>query len=246
MPKTPYIRTEEIESATIGLLADYGRKYKPVLAPPVPVEEVLEGHLELTLDFDDLPRRLRRPDALGATWLQMRQVVIDQSLDPTGSPAKEGRYRFTLAHEIAHWELHRRLFLIDPAQASLFGEEQKPSIVCRTGSRKEPMEWQADTFSGFLLMPKEMVLGAWEKHTGGRDAYVAETEIKGLASKWGLADDSQPTVEIARLMAKDFRVSGQAMQIRLIGLGLIRTEQPPPDLFNATNSVSSATSREGE
>ena len=48
MPKTPYMRTEDIEAATLGLLADYGRKYKPVLAPPVPVEEILEGHLELT------------------------------------------------------------------------------------------------------------------------------------------------------------------------------------------------------
>jgi len=246
MPKTPYMRTEDIEAATLGLLADYGRKYKPVLAPPVPVEGILEGYLELTLDFDDLPRRLRIPDALGATWLQMRQVVIDQSLDPTGSPSKEGRYRFTLAHEIAHWELHRRLFLTDPAQASLFGEEQKPSIVCRTGSRKEPMEWQADSFSGFLLMPKDMILRSWETRTGGRDAYVAETEIKGLASQWGLADDIRPTVEIARTMAADFRVSGQAMQIRLVGLGLIKTEQPPPDLFNATSSVNSATGREGE
>jgi len=38
-------------------------------------------------------------------------------------------------------------------------------------------------------------------------------------------------VEIARTLARQFRVSGQAMQIRLIGLGLIKTEKPAPDLF---------------
>ncbi len=45
--------------------------------------------------------------------------MIDESLDPKKNPAKEGRYRFTLAHEGGHWRLHRHLFAKDPAQASL-------------------------------------------------------------------------------------------------------------------------------
>jgi len=52
-----------------------------------------------------------------------------------------------------------------------------------------------------------------------------------LSARWGLAEDKRPTVDIARALAREFRVSGQAMQIRLIGLGLIRTEKPAPDLF---------------
>ena len=47
--------------------------------------------------------------------------MIDESLDPEENPSKEGRYRFTLAHEGGgHWRLHRHLFAKDPAQASLF------------------------------------------------------------------------------------------------------------------------------
>lgn len=231
MGKIPFLKMDDIEAAAGCLLADYGRKYGLVSSPPVPVEEILEAHLALSLDFDDLPKRLNLPDVLGATWFQNRQIVVDQSLDPTDNPAKEGRYRFTLAHEVGHWELHRRFFLDNPAQASLFGEEPKPSIVCRTASRKEPMEWQADAFSGLLLMPRDMVLAAWKARHGSLDPYIAEKEIEGLSAKWGLADDSQPTVDVARAMAKDFKVSGQAMQIRLIGLGLIKTEEPGPDLF---------------
>ena len=55
--------------------------------------------------------------------------------------------------------------------------------------------------------------------------------MANLSAKWGLADDEQPTVDVAKDMARAFNVSGQAMQIRLIGLGLIRTEVPAPDLF---------------
>jgi len=31
-----------------------------------------------------------------------------------------GRYRFTVAHEIGHWVLHRSLFLADAARLDLF------------------------------------------------------------------------------------------------------------------------------
>lgn len=177
-------------------------------------------------------------DVLGATWIQDKVVLVDQSLDPTDNPRKEGRYRFTLAHELGHWELHRHGFLAEAAQPSLFGDKPAPSIVCRTSSRKEPMEWQADMFAGYLLMPKDMVLAAWKARFGNFEPYIAEKEIEGLSAKWGLADDSQPTVDVARAMAKDFKVSGQATQIRLIGLGLIKTEEPGLDLFTQQSQSS--------
>jgi hypothetical protein len=51
------------------------------LKPPVPVEKVLEKHLKLTLDFDDLHERLgiprsgEEPDVLGALWADHWGVV---------------------------------------------------------------------------------------------------------------------------------------------------------------------------
>jgi len=231
MAKVKFLRHSEIENATLCLLAEYGRKYGDVVEPPVPVEEILEAHLALTLDFDDLGKRIGVPDVLGATWIQDKLVLVDQSLDPTENPPKEGRYRFTLAHELGHWELHRHHFLADAGQPSLFGDKPKPSIVCRTSSRKEPMEWQADMFSGYLLMPKDMIFATWEARCGNLEPYIAKEEMADLSAKWGLADDAQPTVDIAKDLAHQFNVSGQAMQIRLIGLGLIRTEVPAPDLF---------------
>lgn len=231
MAKVKFLKHDEIENAALCLLAEYGRKYGEVLEPPVPVDAILEGHLGLAFDFDNLPKLIGVPDVLGATWIRDKVVLVDQSLDPTDNPRKEGRYRFTLAHELGHWELHRHGFLADAAQPSLFGDKPSPSIVCRTSSRKEPMEWQADMFAGYLLMPKEMIFAAWRQRFDNMDPYVAKDEMANLSAKWGLADDEQPTVDVAKEMARAFNVSGQAMQIRLIGLGLIRTEVPAPDLF---------------
>ena len=234
MKKPPFLRKEKIERAAMNLLAGYGQKFGFVEKGPIPVEEILESHLELSLDFADLPARLGYPDVLGATWIQDRNVIIDQSLDPDEHPKKEGRYRFTIAHELGHWELHRHLFGSNPDQLSFFFAEEEnpePSIVCRTRSRKDPMEWQADAFAGYLLMPKEMVFQSWREIYGGLEPYIAVDEIAYKSSQWGLSEDITPTVDIAREMAEAFLVSGQAMQIRLVGLNLIKTEESAPALF---------------
>lgn len=75
-----------------------------------------QKHLKIGIEFDDthrlfgVPRRgiAFDPDILGAIFLTKR-IVIDESLDPDDDPAKEGRYRYTAAHELGHWRLHRHL-----------------------------------------------------------------------------------------------------------------------------------------
>jgi hypothetical protein len=226
-----YLPESDIEAEALCTLAEYGRKFGEVARPPVPVEQILEAHLQLTLEVDDLPAVVGTVGVLGATYVQDRRVVIDQSLDPSEFPAMLGRYRFTVAHEVGHWALHRHAFLENPAQGRLFDERGQPSIVCRSGS-KERAEWQADCFAGHLLMPKAMVFEVWREQHGSLQPYIAVDEIADLNARWGLAEDMRPTVKAAREIARVFDVSGQAMQIRLMGLGLVRTKAPEPDLFS--------------
>lgn len=230
--KVKFLSEEQIENSSFALLAGYGREFGEIRRPPIPVEEILESHLKLRFDFDDLPRLMGKPGVLGAIWIPKREVKIDQSLDPTVDPSKEGRYRFTVSHEVGHWELHRHLFSGHPGQGSLFREQSEP-IVCRAGAT-DPIEWQANSFAAYLLMPKEMVLKAWKTIHGKLDPYVAIDELADLnvrKARWGLGPDDCPAVRVARDMARKFKVSGQAMQIRLIRLGLILTKTPAPSLF---------------
>jgi hypothetical protein len=87
--------------------------------------------------MNDLRKKLGKSDVLGATWLDDALVVIDSSLE-----GNEGRYCFTLGHELGHWQLHRPLREMDKVTFPLFsrepGEKAGPAIVCRDGQRDPP------------------------------------------------------------------------------------------------------------
>lgn len=227
--KPEFIPLPRIERAACKLLMDYGQKFGRIAEPPVPVEEIVECHLDLAFEFDDLSTRFGSDDVLGASYLDLRSVVIDTSLDPEEHPQHEGRYRFTVAHEIGHWILHVPKILAERNQLTLFDlGEPPPPIVCRSSQAKEPRETQADIFAGQLLMPEDLVREAWRSTSDGAAMNVHE-EIRELRGVYRLADDeSDPSCEAAKAMARRFKVSAQAMQIRLVGLKLLDTKRPQP------------------
>ena len=237
-PGVPFLQPEEIEWGASRLLGAYAERFGVALAPPIPVDEILESHLHLDLRFKDLPRELGKPNVLGATWVRRREVAVDESLDPTLNPKMEGRYRFTLGHEVGHWQLHRHLYPgLD--QGVLFpglAQEEEPFVICRAGDF-DSKEWQANQFAAYLLMPWEMVVQAWQELRGDLEPYCAQDEILDLCERWHLGDDQTPTVRVAREMARVFNVSGQAMQIRLRGMGLIYIDERPTLVFRGDRAT---------
>jgi hypothetical protein len=230
--KVKFLEESEITTEASLLLQAYEKQFDIRLAPPVPIDEIAECYLELDLRFDNMERRLQKKGVLGAIWIEDKRVVIDESLDPTTNPLKTGRYRFTLAHEVGHWALHRLYYLARAKQPALFGEDDEPSIICRAGD-PEPIEWQANTFAAHILMPKEMVYNAWEQQHGNLRPYNATDEVKFISGS--LADTRTSTVGIARDLAKQFHVSGQAMQIRLTGFGFVQLNKEASGLFDKWN-----------
>ncbi len=211
------------------LLGLYAGRYGMDDSAAIPVDMVVESALGLTLELDDLSKRLGAQDILGATWIQSKTVVIDQSLEPSENPAMEGRFNFTLAHEAGHWVMHAHQIADIPEQATLFDISTAPSIVCRSSQRKDSMEWQADRFASYLLMPEDRIRSYWREIRGRLDQYLAFEEIEAIKAE---SEYPIPVTQVAKDMAEHFRVSGQAMQIRLEGLKLILAEQPEPDLFS--------------
>lgn len=106
----------------------------------------------------------------------------------------EHRQRFSVAHEIGHFVLHVQP---EPAASGLFrctqGDMEVGAAVGASGERLLHLrrESEANLFAGAILMP-EAAVGAMYRVTGGRVAQLA----------------------------KHFDVSPQAMEIRLIRLGL--------------------------
>ena len=228
--KVPYLRDVEIEASANVLLAAYARRYGTEIRPPVDVESILEKHLGLHLSFDDLCAKLAVPDVLGSLWLDRSEVIVDQTLDPDEHPSALPRYRFTLGHEIGHWELHRRLVLAQRLQSKLFQQDPEPAIICRTSQRREPIELQADAFAAALLMPRAVVMEHWQRLAGPKRLKVSE--LRGKAGGFLAAALASPNREprdqhdgliefFVRPLAGLFAVSAPAMRIRVKQLGLI-------------------------
>jgi Zn-dependent peptidase ImmA (M78 family) len=241
-----YIADESIERDAEALLAQFAHARGVAIRAPIPIEDIIEKHLKLHVEFNDLHRLLKiprgglgtEPDIFGAIWLETGEIIIDESLDPEVRPAIEGRYRFTLGHEGGHWRLHRPLVEAKGCQESLFGDTQQPAVVCRSSQSKERVELQADLYASCVLMPRELVLQAWRDRFGNdhprmlrrRDRTVVrcdvDEEIAAVARSFDQARDNEVLEHFARPFAVAFMVSPIAMRIRLERLGLLHREVP--------------------
>jgi Zn-dependent peptidase ImmA (M78 family) len=242
----PYLSEDEIERDATSLLAEYAQKRGVVIAPPIPIDDIVEKHLKLGVEFDDTHRLFGVPrapegdaDILGAIFFDERRIVIDESLDPEENSFKEGRYRFTLAHEGGgHWRLHRPLFAKDPAQVSLFGAPTPHSVVCRSSQDKERVEWQANFYASCLLMPKSLLIPAWRERFGESNGRILtrknrptlpgnlNDEMAKSLREFGQQRDDEALNQFVRPFAQKFQVSMVSMRIRLERIGLLRREVP--------------------
>lgn len=246
--RVPYIPDDVIERDAEALLGHFAYARGIEVRPPIPIEDIVEKHLRLRIEFDDLHRIFGvprsglgfEPDIFGAIWLESGRIVIDESLDPEERPEREGRYRFTLAHEGGgHWRLHRPLVCPTEGQGSLLIHALRPSVVCRSSQAKERVEWQADFYASCLLMPRKLVFAAWDEAFPDRKQRVlqpfapidhpfveiarSESLIPGAAFTEG---EDQALERFARPFAEKFLVSPAAMRIRLEKLGLLHRTVP--------------------
>jgi len=215
---TAFLRKESLELQVRQLLSKYGEKHSPFVEPPVDVCAIAETFLGLRLDYMDLEKEYGK-GILGAINFEKKTVYINMALDPVENDGTEGRHNFTLAHEIGHWQLHRYEFLLPD---NLKDRNSQLSILCRKAPGKEPREWQADQFASYLLMPKTMVQNAWRDRYGSRLLSVGDVDAfkRGDDLKAAFKDDYLLVKDVAQL----FSVSGHAMRIRLVDLGLVCAE----------------------
>lgn len=95
----PFLHRKQIEAEANLLIAEYEEQIEAIVALPVPIDELAEIHLHLTLEYLDMRSLFPQADVHGAIWFQEGRVGIDKNLARDTNPAKLGRYHFTLAHE---------------------------------------------------------------------------------------------------------------------------------------------------
>jgi Zn-dependent peptidase ImmA (M78 family) len=243
--KVEYLTEDEIESDAKLLLVEYEGTTGEPIKLPVPVDDITTYHLALRLGFDDLHKTLNRPmqrsqpDILGAIWVDKELVLINHHLNPKINPSMLGRYRFSVAHEIGHWRLHRSYVAGDANQTLLFGSSTEPTVICRASEEREPIEWQANFFAACLLMPRRRVHDEWKERLGRTRPLLlsdlrpndkvmmrAQSMIYEQGRNEAGAIDDSLFEEVAKPIARRFGVSPQAMRLRLEKLGLLLRQAP--------------------
>ena len=217
--KVPFLKPSEIDGAAAELLRKYSKWKGRAASPPIDVDDIVEAYLSLDFALGNLRDLLGVDDVLGATWFDEKRIRIDESLE-----GQEGRYCFTLAHEIGHWQLHRPIYEMEKVTVPLFKTDAdkapEPAVVCRTSQRKAPPEWQADQFAARLLMPEKEIRAAVVRITG-----KPSSEIDGLRASLQSGSVSAVLKELAARLIVDGKftnVSNEAIRIRLVELKLVQ------------------------
>lgn len=240
--RTPrFMHPQEFEDEAALMLAEYGREHGMVTAPPIPIDEIVEEHLKIAVEFRDLRAEFPEGDVLGAIYFNSKLIAIDQSLVPEENPTKQGRYRFTLAHELAHWRLHRHLYLRRAGERALLpSAPARADHVLRRSSHTDPKEVQANRLAAALLMPREMVKRAWHEWRGNMDPIYLDDLRAGqpanlpaaLLRRGGTKPDDDAIDDMllehaARPLADKFEVSPESMRYRLVDMKLLLRKKEP-------------------
>lgn len=222
----PFLSEQTIEAEAKLLLDEFALANATPISAPVPIEDIIELHLKLAFEFRDLRSEFQSNDVLGAIWFDSQVIAVDNHLDPTKDPQLMGRYRFTLAHETAHWRLHRKHYQQDPDQKDLFGGRGQPAYVCRS-SDKPSAEWQADSFAGSVLVPRDLLREKWNEWRGNLDTVALQQLAPANVSHDPKRNENATLEMFCRPLADAFEVSAEAMRIRLEQMGFLRRSTEP-------------------
>jgi len=183
---------DDIEKEAKHFLVTYFADRDTPHVLPIPIESIAEHYLGYDIEISD-EGVFANPLVLGGIMFDENKIMINAAIE-----AHEGRYSFTLAHEVGHHVLHK----------AIFEAAHNDQMVCREDANKPIEERQADHFAGALLMPEDRMRQLYS------DLKIPKRHYSGKAMK-----------AVARrvMTAGGFsNVSNQAMIVRLRQLGLTK------------------------
>lgn len=177
--RTPYYREQALEGIAREVITAYDPNLYYGVPRMIPIEDIIEAQ-GITLEyqclrktgcvlgetvFDDGGAIIYDYDIPGYTVIAVKggTILIDSSL--CREDASTGRLRFTCAHELAHWLLHKRLYSGTGESAAMM----TGTNIVRT--QNSALEMQANLLGSILLMPLPQVHWQGWLSCGGRCGY---------------------------------------------------------------------------
>lgn len=152
--------------------------------PRVDLDAIVFDYLcerdELSVELDAVLPDEDGDEVLGKTTIRPGRIQINARLRPDS-----GRFRFTLAHEVGHWVLHRPAILAEAEQVGLFSSPEIgsiPSSLNRSVSAPHPPpeEVQANRFAASLLIDHDILRREFASRFGRNGAGAALREAGAL------------------------------------------------------------------
>lgn len=183
-----YYRSEALETIARSVISKYDGSL--LNAPvPIPVETIMEMVYGLKLDFQFIRNNGR---VLGETVFEDMAVPIYERENHEGyklipvtagtvlidasliSNRGDGRFRYTCAHELAHWVIHKGFY-------TQSGETAAMTKAVRSSEADKAIEWQADRLGSYFLMPKGVVKMAFYRNRSDRNVIDILAEMFGVS-----------------------------------------------------------------
>jgi hypothetical protein len=160
-PPLRFMKNEYIEDVTAQRIREYEAKASTVVKFPVPVEEIIEQVLDLTIlwdAIDEQPGEL----ILGGLQAKKRTILLNEKHMKLFNE-KPGLLRSTQGHEAGHWDIDIDKSNLDGP--SLFGDQGEGGIVHRHASKTD------DLIEVLLSLAhqNEQAYRAYKKLTAGQD-----------------------------------------------------------------------------
>ncbi|KKL59671.1 hypothetical protein LCGC14_2212970 [marine sediment metagenome] len=143
VPYLSYDRLRELAEAFI-------QEHHPSREIPIPVEEIIDVRLHVNIVPTPGLTKVFADDEDDGIESFVTSSLTDIYVDEDAYTRQTNRYRFTIAHELAHIHLHDRVFRTLEVHSIAEWRETVKSIP-----RKQYawLEWQAYSFAGHLLVP---------------------------------------------------------------------------------------------
>ena len=177
--------------------ADFLDRYHSESTIPVPIEEIVEFDFELEL----VPVPGIKDELAVDAFLtsDLKSIYIDEFV----LQHVPVRYRFSLAHELAHYWLHQDLYLGTSIRSVADYRRVQEAIGAE---EYRWLEWQANTFAGLVLVPEPALKDEFDRTVKvAYDAGLSRKQVESFPARQ----------RIAQVIAGKFGVSEQVAAIRL-------------------------------
>ncbi len=188
----PVLSYEDLRKKADSFLA----QFHPESSIPIPIEEIIE--FQMGLNIFPMPGLGDLLEAEGFISSDLKTITVNEYIYENN----KSRYRFTLAHEVGHLWLHENLY-----RSHIFDsiEEWKEFVQGIPDDNHNWFEWQAYSFAGLLLVPREPLIAEVTSNIE-----LIEKEGISLEKNWDIAWDY-----IYTDVAKAFSVSAQVIEKRV-------------------------------